>query len=64
MKLGKIINGEIILVEVEDGKEIGGQRSEAELYNEGYKKACENPDGGEWKEYPTCLVQEKTEENE
>ena len=58
MKLAKRINGTIVLVEVEGGMEVGGQRSEAALYADGYKKACPTYDGqGEWREYPTCWVQ-------
>lgn len=61
MKLGKITNGAIDLIEVENGEEITREktkRTEAELYSDGYKKACPSEDGtGEWSEYPTCLVQ-------
>lgn len=49
-------------MEVEGGKEIGGQRSVDELLKVGYKMACPyiGPDEGEkvWKEYPTCIVEE------
>ena len=48
---------------MENGQEVGGrQRSEAELYEQGYKKACpyEGDDTGEkeWREYATCFVEE------
>lgn len=62
MKLGKISNGEIILVEVEDGIEVGGTRSVAELYADGYKTACPyiGSETGEsaWRDYGSCLVEE------
>lgn len=59
MKLGKIKDGAVELIEVEGGKELGGVRTEEQLYAEGFKKACPTPDGtGEWIEYPTCFVQE------
>lgn len=65
MKLAKLTDGSIDLVEVEDGKEVGGQRSEESLYADGYKKACPSSNGeGEWKEYPTCWVQEEVIETE
>lgn len=63
MKLGKFTKGTIALVEVEDGMEIGGQRrSEAKLYELGYKKACLTPRPSEdaeeeWEDCGTCLVQ-------
>lgn len=63
MKLGKLINGAADLIECEGGKEVNGERTEAELYAEGYKKACLTPkehddDTEVWHEYATCLVQE------
>lgn len=62
MKLGKLINQTITLVECENGQEVGGSRTEDELYADGWKKACltpkENPtDTERWEEYTTCLVQ-------
>lgn len=62
MKLGKIIDGIVTLVECEGGMEVNGTRTEDELYADGWKKACltpkENPtDTERWEEYPTCLVQ-------
>ena len=56
-------NGNITLVTVENGQEVGGrQRSEAELYTAGYKKACpyEGEETGEkeWREYAACFVEE------
>lgn len=57
MKLAKQINGQINLVEVEDGHEVGGDRTEHQLYADGYKKACGDGQGdGEWVEHPTCFV--------
>lgn len=63
MKLGKIISGIIDLVEVENGREVGGkQRNEDQLYAAGYKKACpymgDEPGDKVWREYPWCLVEE------
>ena len=62
MKLGKLTDGIIVLIDVEDGVEVGGSRTEAELYADGYKKAClmDSPSGDaveKWTEYPTCWVQ-------
>lgn len=58
MKLAKIIDEGVILVEVENGIEVGGTRSEQGLYTDGFKKACPSPsETGEWIEYPTCFVQ-------
>ena len=54
-------SGNLTLVTVEKGKEVGGrQRSEAELYASGYKKACPCEGEGEktWREFPTCFVEE------
>ena len=66
MYLGKIINGTADLVQVENGIEVTrrkAKRTEAELYQAGYKKACltpkENEDDTEvWYDNPTCIVQE------
>ena len=62
MKVGKLIEGQMSLVEVENGHEVGGERTEQELYALGYKKACLMPQPSEqatesWTEYPTCWVQ-------
>jgi len=58
MKLAKKTDEGIILVEVENGIEVGGTRSEQSLYADGFKKACPTPDEtGEWTEHPTCFVQ-------
>lgn len=62
MKLGKITNGQITLVECEGGLEVNGTRTEMQLYEEGYKKSCLTPkendtDVEEWAEYPNCIVQ-------
>ena len=48
---------------MENGQEVGGrQRSEAELYQQGYKKACpyegEAPGETQWVEYTNCFVEE------
>ena len=68
MKLGKITDGTVDLVDVENGKEITKsrrKRTEPQLYAAGYKKACPSEDGtGEWKEYPGCLVQESNIQTE
>ena len=57
MKLGRKQNNDINLVEVENGHEVNGERTEEQLYAEGYKKACVNTENdGEWVEYPTCFV--------
>lgn len=66
MKVGKLINGTAELIEVENGIEVGGERTEEELYALGYKKAClmtiPSPEATEsWTEYPTCWVQTWTE---
>lgn len=58
MKIAKKTDEGVILVEVENGIEVGGTRSEQDLYTDGFKKACPSPSGtGEWIEYPTCFVQ-------
>ena len=68
MKLGKIVNGSVVLVEVEGGKEFGGQRTEAQLIADGFKTACPylgSEDGEkEWKDYGTCIVEELVPEAE
>lgn len=69
MKLAKQINGTMNLVEVEDGHEVGGDRTEQQLYDDGYKKACltEKPSETateEWNEYPSCWVQSWNEPQE
>ena len=62
MKLGKITNGNITLVECENGIEVGGIRREEEFYKDGYKKVClsekDSPTDIEgWEEYENCIVQ-------
>lgn len=60
MKLAKQTNGTMNLVEVEDGHEVGGDRTEQQFYADGYKKACEyhgEAQETEWVEYPTCWVE-------
>lgn len=59
MKLGKIINGEMSLVECENGIEVNGTRSEESLLEEGYKPVCEIETDGEpvYEDYGTCFIQ-------
>ena len=63
MYLGKIENGEMLLVECENGKELSGRkRNESTLRSQGYKNAClvEKPseDAVEsWQEFNDCFVQ-------
>lgn len=65
MKLAKYINDILNLVDVENGIEVGGYRTEEQLYLDGYKKACEgNSVEGKWVEYPTCFVLEDISESE
>ena len=61
MKLAKYINGTLNLVEVEDGYEVGGNRTEQQFYADGWKKAClyqGEAQETKWIEYPTCFVEE------
>ena len=60
MYVGKL--NPLVLVECENGKEVHGKRTEAQLYKAGYKKACltertSEDDVESWEEYPTCIVQ-------
>lgn len=70
MKLGKKKEQEeMLLVECEGGKEVNGNRTEAELRQEGYKDVCEteapNSDSQcTYDEYDTCYVQVWEEKNE
>lgn len=63
MYLGKIENGEMLLVECESGREVNGRkRKESTLRAQGFKNAClvEKPseDAVEsWQEYNDCFVQ-------
>lgn len=62
MYLGKLENKEMTLVECEGGHEVGGERTEEELRQEGYKNAClvEKPSEEateSWQEYEDCFVQ-------
>lgn len=62
MKLGKITNGNITLVECENGIEVGGTHTEEYYYSQGYKKVCltekdNDTDIEGWSEYHTCIVQ-------
>lgn len=69
MYLGKIENGEMSLVECENGKEVNGRkRKESTLRDNGYKNAClvEKPseDAVEsWQEFGDCFVQVWQEEH-
>lgn len=57
----KLYNGNTF-IDVENGKEVNGNRTEEQLYAEGYKKACPymgNEQGERvWVEYPRCWVEE------
>ena len=62
MKLGKLENGQVTLVTVELGHEMVTNKTEEELYTEGYKKACvtEKPSSSaieQWIEFPDFLLQ-------
>lgn len=62
MKLGKMVNDEMLLVECEFGKEVHGNRTVESLYEDGYKDVCEIERPSEnvnetWQEYPTCWIQ-------
>lgn len=63
MKVGKYNNqGEMLLVECENGIEVGGSRTVEELYADGYKDLCEVEKSSEkailsWQEFDTCFVQ-------
>ena len=67
MKVGKLDNqGEMMLIECEQGVEVGGNRTIEELYADGCKDVCEveRPDGAAvelWQEFDTCFVQTWTE---
>lgn len=49
----------MVLVEVEQGTEVGGARSEKSLLQDGYKPVCEIETGGEpvYEDYGTCFIQ-------
>jgi len=62
MYLGKIENGEMSLVECENGMEVNGSRTESQLREEGFKNAClvEKPSDDaieSWQEFGDCFVQ-------
>lgn len=62
MYLGKFENEQMTLVECEGGHEVGGNRTEEELRQGGYKNAClvEKPSETaveSWQEYEDCFVQ-------
>ena len=72
MYLGKKINGEMVLVECENGNEVNGSRTEEALRADGFKNACLVAKPSEtaaetWEEYEDCFIQvweEQTEEAE
>jgi len=50
------------LVECENGREVGGNRTVGELYADGYKDVCEVAKPSEssvesWQEFETCFIQ-------
>lgn len=52
----------MLLVECENGIEVGGSRTVEELYADGYKDLCEVEKPSEtsvlsWQEFDTCFVQ-------
>lgn len=62
MYLGKLENEGMTLVECEGGHELGGERTEEELRQDGFKNAClvEKPSETaveSWQEYEDCFVQ-------
>ena len=63
MKVGKYNNqNEMLLVECENGIEVGGSRTVEELHADGYKDVCEVERPSEtaelsWQEFDTCFVQ-------
>lgn len=62
MKVGKIAEGEMLLIECEGGIEVDGTRTVKELYEDGYKDVCEVARPSEtavekWQEYETCFIQ-------
>ena len=70
MKVGKFNDaGEIILVECENGQEVGGERTLEELYADGYKNVCTVDQPSEtatctYDEYDTCFVQVWSEQEQ
>ena len=70
MKVGKLNDaGEIILVECENGQEVGGERTLEELYADGYKNVCTVEQPSEtatctYDEYDTCFVQVWSEQEQ
>lgn len=62
MKIGKYNNDEFVTIECENGKEINGDRTLEELYEDGYKDVCEVEAPNEtstyvYQDYGTCFVQ-------
>lgn len=70
MKIGKYDNyEEMLLIECEGGKEVNGERTVEQLYNEGYKDVCEVEKPSDtatctYEDYGTCYVQVWKEESE
>ena len=62
MKVGKLNDQVMTLVECENGKEVGGSRTVEELYADGYKDVCEVTKPSEdsvesWQEFESCFIQ-------
>lgn len=75
MKYAKIENDQLLVKEVENGREMNGELTEEDIISQGYKPYCEveKPEGAEYsinREYDSCIVQEwisesiKNESNE
>lgn len=71
MKYGKLENENLLIKEVEQGKEVSGSLTQQQIIEQGYKPLCEiekpsNNTEKNYKEYDSCIVQEwvlKQEEN-
>lgn len=62
MKYGKLENENLLIKEVEQGKEVGGSLTEQQIIEQGYKPVCEiekptEADFFVYKEYDACFVQ-------
>lgn len=65
MKYAKIENDQLLVKEVENGREMNGELTEEDIISQGYKPLCEiekpSDDAEEnYKEYESCIVQEWT----
>lgn len=63
MKYGKLENENLLIKEVEQGKEISGSLTEQQIIEQGYKPLCEveklSDDAvAKYVEYDSCIVQE------